>query len=745
MYEPEIFADVILPLAIKSTYTYRVPEGYTVSEGMRVTVPLGRNKYYTGIIYKIHGRKPEYKVKDIIPSDSGICVTTEQFRLWEWISEYYICKLGEIYNAAVPAKLKLSGNSEFLPEKFRYKKVREYFLDPALEDSELKVLIGKTKKHKRQHEVLTLLADKKNIHSTDFKIEHYGALKSLQKKGIVNYKEVIVERTAKNDIVQQPLPSLSKYQSEALSSINNIFTENKTVLLHGVTGSGKTEIYINLLKDRLEKGEDVLYLLPEIAVSSQLITRLKKFFGEQLLVYHSRINDNIRTEVYLKLLDRDRPPMLIIGVRSSIFLPFRNLGFVIVDEEHDSSYKQQDPAPRYHARDCAIILARIFHADVILGSATPSIESYYNAVNKKYGLVELNEKYHKNENTKFIVADTIRSAKRGEKISHFTHILLKEIDKTLTKNKQIILFQNRRGYSPYIECQECGHTFFCPDCNISMTYHKAKDLLICHYCGKNINTPKKCSSCGSTDIKTMGFGTEKIEEDILKIFPEASVSRLDMDTASNSGRFKRIISDFESGKTDILVGTQMVTKGFDFNGVTLSGVLNADNILNIPDFRAQERSFQMLVQVSGRAGRREEEGTTVIQTSQPDNPVIRQVTQNDYHSMFRNQLSERHRFLYPPFCRLIAFTLKNKDKNRLDLGIEIFGNELRHVFGRRLLGPDIKISAKIRNEYVSGFILKIEKEKSFQEAKKLIINLIDKIKTNKNMGGSVISIDVDPQ
>jgi len=740
---PELYADIILPLAIRSVYTYRVPNGYNISLGSRVTVPLGKNKYYTGIVFRIHRNAPSYDTKSIIVSDeTHIYATKEQLTLWNWISGYYMCPLGLVYRAALPSSLKLSGNEQELTEKFAYKTTLRYSINPKIDiDEKSKEL----KKYKRQSEVFDLLVANGALERNKFERTQLPALAVLEKKGYIIAEEKKLDRTISKDSISKKMPLLTEMQSGSFEKIKKSFSENKPVLLHGVTGSGKTEIYINLIDRYLVQGRDVLYLLPEIAITSQLITRLADYFGERIIIYHSKINNTIRAEIYLRMLERNREPVIVVGVRSSVFLPFNNLGLIVVDEEHDANYKQNDTAPRYNARDSAVILAQIFKTNIILGSATPSIESYYNAVNNKYSLVELTEKYHGSNNIQYIISDVLRASKRGEKISHFTSELIREIQSTISEKNQAILFQNRRGYSPYIECQECGCTFFCSDCNVSMTYHKSHKSLVCHYCGKKESIPHRCTKCGSNNIKPMGFGTEKIEQELKSLFPEAAIDRFDLDTATNNKQFRKIISDMESGKTDILVGTQMVTKGFDFDKVTLSAILNADNMLNIPDFRAQERGFQTMMQVTGRAGRRNTEGTAVIQTSQPEHPVIVQVRNNDYQGMFRSQLMERHRFLYPPFCRLISFTLKNRNKTILDHGAEVFAKELRHVFGRRLLGPDIPAIDKIRNEYICEFLLKIEKEKSFSEAKKIITGLVDKINRTDTFKTLTVSINVDPQ
>ena len=749
--ENVLYADVILPLAVEESYTYSVPSQFAcdIAQGVRVVVPLGRQKYYSGIVKRIHGEKPDYKnIKAIVSvTDKTSIVSGIQIRFWEWLAEYYMCSLGEIMTAAIPKALKAQGYNEEIHDRYKPKTERLIIATPELtSDEEARENAFKTlKRAHRQAQILSEAIEKGTIPRSTYKEKDYGALKSLEKKGYIVFSDVKVSRI---DITQnqvKQIPELTEKQSEALGDIKKNFINSKPVLLHGITGSGKTEVYINLIDETLSYGKDALYMLPEIAITTQLIERLKNYFGNRMVVYHSKFSDNVRAECYLSVNKRDRKPLLILGVRSSLLLPHNNLGLIIIDEEHENSYKQADPAPRYHARDSAIILAKLSGANVILGSATPSIESYYNSTTGKYGLVSLTERYGGASLPRIIISDTIRSAKRGEKISHFTKQTLDSISQAVSSGRQVILFQNRRGFSPYIECADCNSSFICPDCNVSMTYHKSSNSLVCHYCGHNIPTPSRCGSCGSTDLKAMGFGTEKIEEELQNLLPETSIARLDLDSTRGTKNYNRIISDFEKGKTDIMVGTQMVTKGFDFGNVSLVGILNADNMLNFPDFRASERSFQLMTQVAGRAGRRGEQGMVIIQTSQPQNNVVRQVLAADYESMYRTQIAERHRFMYPPFCRLIKFTLKHRDKQMLSTASTEFNRQMRHVFGKRLLGPEIPAVDKIRGEYLCGFLLKIEKDKSFAEAKKLVKSIIKNINSTKGYASLIVTADVDPQ
>jgi len=463
-----------------------------------------------------------------------------------------------------------------------------------------------------------------------------------------------------------------------------------------------------------------------------------------VVVYHSRLSDNRRAEVYRELL-ASQGGRLVVGVRSSVLLPLPHLSLVVVDEEHENSFKQADSAPRYQARDTAVVLAGLCGAKTLLGSATPSMESYYNALCGKYVLVALTERYSGVSLPQVLLSDTLRAARRGEKRSHFNKLLLDRIEEALVRGRQVMLFQNRRGFSPFVECGNCGWTASCPDCNVTLTYHKSDGSLRCHYCGYHTPLPPRCPSCGADDLQPRGFGTEKIEEALAEIFPDAVIDRLDADTSRTAHGYRRIISAFERGQTDILIGTQMITKGFDFGNVSLVGILNADNLLNYPDFRAGERAFQLMMQVGGRAGRRSEQGTVVIQTGQPSHPVLAQVCSGDYEAMARMQLAERQSFLYPPYCRLISLTLRHRDRTLLWEAANRFGDSLRRVFGRRLLGPEAPPVDRIRGQYLVRFLLKIEKQSSAAEAKRLLAGLFDTLHRDKAYRAVELIPDVDPQ
>ena len=570
-----------------------------------------------------------------------------------------------------------------------------------------------------------------------------AVLHALERKGFVRAAEH--ERTAERGEAVFRLPQLTPHQQAALDELRRQFADGKaTALLHGVTSSGKTEIYIHLIAEVLARGGDVLLLVPEIALTAQLIERMERIFGSRVTPYHSRLTDRQRSETYLRL-NRSEGGEFVVGVRSSIFLPLARLQLIIVDEEHDASYKQAEPAPRYHARDCAVMMARIFGGRTLLGSATPSLETWLHASGGKYGRATLSERYGDARMPEIIVSDTLRAARRGERHAHFNKLLLDKIGETLGRGEQVMLFQNRRGFSPYVECTECGWTARCPDCNVTLTYHKAGGRLVCHYCGHAEPVPAKCPSCKITDVVPMGFGTEKIEEEIARIFPEARVARLDRDTVTSERAFSAIVAAFARRETDILVGTQMITKGFDFEGVALVGILNADNMLNNPDFRAGERAFQLMMQVAGRAGRRAQGGEVVIQTSDPGNPVVRQVVEGDFGAMARMQLADREAFFYPPYARLTTLTLRHRDLQLLRRGAVHLAAGLRRRFGRRLLGPMAPPVDRIRGEYLLGLLLKIESGASSARARELLGAELQAFAQHPEFRHIAVIPNVDPQ
>jgi len=749
-----LFADIILPLAVRGRFTYMIPDDIpvTIVPGMRVTVPFGGKNLYSGIVCKLHDNPPDYKnVKSIINVLDSIPVINElQLKLWLWISEYYLCTEGEVMKAALPSEECLNN----------YKPRLETFIELVRDfsDDELNEILDKLKKAPKQQDVLSAyirltgytygseIQPVSKMHLLKESGSSVGIIEALSGKGIFSSKSLSVTRLTVSDSYKDPVKELSPAQAVAYHSIKNQFIEKDIVLLHGVTSSGKTELYIHFIEEQLKKGKQVLYMLPEIALTTQIILRLKKHFGAVTGVYHSRFSDPEKVEIWKRVADEDPQTgyRLILGVRSSLFLPFSNLGLIIVDEEHDGSYKQHDPAPRYHARDSAIMLAALHNAKTILGSASPSIESYNNAVNGKFGLTELNERFGLIKLPNIIIANTREAYRKKLMVSHFTPELLHAIDDALGKDEQVILFQNRRGFSPYIECPECGWIPVCFQCAVNMTYHKGIGKLVCHYCGYTSDMPSKCESCHSTGMVTRGFGTEKIEDEIKIVFPDANVARMDQDTTRNKNSFNKIIRAFEERRIDILIGTQMISKGLDFENLTVVGVLNADNLLNYPDFRAHERSFQLMEQVSGRAGRRQKQGKVVIQTSDPANRIVRMVLRHDYLSMFRMQVEERMTFNYPPFCRMVRISIKHKEKALLNYYSDILGHDLKAIFGKRVLGPESPVISQVQLWYIKTILIKIEREKPPAKAKQLIIEAIERLEKEKGASSLKIAIDVDP-
>lgn len=675
------YADVILPLPVSGVFTYRVAgeNESRAKPGMRVTVQFGRKKIYTGIIRKIDTRKPDkYVVKDILTVlDEDPVVNEYQFLLWEWISDYYMCSLGEVFKAALPS--------------------------------------GK----------------------------HLGIRAPVPKKSSRIRKTV---HTGQDKWAKTEPAQLNPSQENALHEIREAFDSTDVVLLHGVTSSGKTEIYIRLIEDALTQNKQVLYLLPEIALTTQIIARLQAAFGHAVAVYHSRLTDRERGDAWNRLLHADdaNPVRIILGARSSVFLPFRDTGLIIIDEEHENTFKQFDPAPRYHARDTAIMLARFHGAKVLLGTATPSVETYYNCNSGKYSLVDLTDRYGDMQLPDIQVVNTRELRRKKRMQSHFSPLLLDNITEALQNKEQVILFQNRRGFSLYLECRQCGDIPRCRRCDVSLTYHKLSNRITCHYCGFGMAVPKVCQACGSSDIKMQGFGTEKIEEEIGLFFPEARIARMDLDTTRRRRSFEKLIATFELGESDILVGTQMVSKGLDFDNVRLVGIINADTMLNYPDFRAQERSFQLMAQVSGRSGRKNKRGIVIIQTSDDKHPIIDQVMRNDFRAMYTEQLEERKRFQYPPFYRLIEITLKHRDRELLDKAADFLLQRLRQALKEKILGPEYPLVSRIQNLNLKRLLIKIAKGHSLPSAKKGIAFHLDELSEHPMFRSVIPVIDVDP-
>lgn len=749
------YADIILPLA-QPAYTFAVPEGMEVAAGQAVAVQFGARKFYTGIVWRVHDRRPDFKrIKSIerVLYD-GPLLSARQMAFWEWVASYYMCSVGEVMRVALPALMKPSGNSEeeFAEEEFRPRTECYVSLARELHDEvRFNEICEKLERRApKQYEALLELAsadDETRIATGEVARRllraDYAILHALERKGLVVSTQR--ERTVERGGSAFRLPELTAHQQTALDALREQYAAGKTTaLLQGVTGSGKTEIYIHLIAEVLARGGDVLLLVPEIALTAQLIGRMERIFGSRVTPYHSKLTARRRTETYLRL-NRSEGGEFVVGVRSSIFLPLKRLQLVVVDEEHDASYKQAEPAPRYNARDCAAVMARLFEGRALLGSATPSLETWLNAASGKYGRAVLTERYGDARPPEIFVSDTLRAAKRGERKAHFNKLLLDKIGETLDRGEQVMLFQNRRGFSPYVECSECGWTARCPHCNVTLTYHKGGRKLVCHYCGHTEDVPAKCPSCKVTDVIPMGFGTEKVEEEISRIFPEARVARLDRDSVTSERAFNAIIADFEARRTDILVGTQMITKGFDFAGVSLVGILNADNLLNNPDFRAAERAFQLMTQVAGRAGRRSDGGEVVIQTSEPGHPVIRQVVAGDFDDMARAQLAEREAFFYPPYARLTSLLLRHRDPAVLRSGVMELAARLRVRFGRRLLGPMTPPVDRIRGEYLAGLLLKIESGASSARARELLAAELKTFAENPAYKAVTVVVNVDPQ
>jgi len=816
------YVDVILPLPLANTFTYSVPDEWAdmVRIGMRVVVPFGKKKMYTAVIYVIHSVTPTiYEAKDILCLlDNEPILRHPQLKFWDWVSSYYQAFLGDVYQAAVPAGLKLESEtqvrinpdyeaetllsekeqklldalsdgktttvtelnkitemrdtlptlkqllekgaveiSEELTEKFRAKTDTFVRLtEEALQEENLRKLFEDLSRAKKQLDMLMMYIDlskcliplKKREVSRKELLERSGAspavLNGLVERGAMETYSKEIGRLAVSEIQTSEQYPLNEFQQKAYAEIEKQFIEKQVVLLHGVTSSGKTELYIQLINKTLSEGKQVLYLVPEIALTTQLTTRLKRVFGRKLGVYHSKFSDAERVEIWNNVLN-DKTYDVIIGVRSSIFLPFRQLGLVIVDEEHESSYKQYDPAPRYHARNAAIVLASMHGAKTLLGTATPAVETYHNALTGKFGLVELNERHQEMAMPEILVVDSKEAYRKKQMESHFTPLLLEKISKALQNKEQVILFQNRRGYAPYIECKACAYVPHCKNCDVSLTVHKVFNTLTCHYCGYTEAIPNICPACGTPGtLATKGFGTEKIEDEIKLIFPEARVSRMDLDTTRSKKSYEKIITDFEQQKVDILIGTQMVSKGLDFERVSLVGILNADNMLNFPDFRAHERAYQLMAQVSGRAGRKNKRGTVVLQTSSPEHVVIGQVIRNDYKAMFNTQCEERKLFKYPPYFRMIQIVLRHRDPKVLNQAANKMATDLRGVFGARILGPNVPSVSRIQNMYIKHILLKFEVEASADRAKELLRQIADQVIAQPQFKALWVNLDVDP-
>lgn len=821
---PQQYAEVILPLPLNATFTYRIPEDMVqrIKVGQRVIVQFGSKKFYTGIIESISPIAPEgYEVKDIVSILDDFSITKHpQLKLWHWISEYYLCSIGDVYKAAVPAGLKVESEtfieldkdfeedeekrlsereviicqlldhegklstsdiekktgfknslniinhlisigavivSEKLIERYRSKKETYIKLTAEPGDSEgLHKAFDAVKGAKKQETLLLALIEmsgftRKGAETLEVSraqlLERTGVttaiISALAKKGIIEVYKKEINRFQFSGVVTYKLPTLSEAQENALNSITDSFSEHAITLLHGVTSSGKTEIYIHLLSRILQQSKQALFLVPEIALTTQLTHRLQKVFGERVLIYHSRFSDNERVDIWKKLLTEDEP-CVVIGARSSLFLPFSNLGIVIVDEEHESSYKQYDPAPRYNARDVAIVLASMHGAKTLLGSATPSIETYYKAKTGKFGFVELLTRYENVTLPQIETVDMTIARKRYLTNGSFAKPTIDAANEALNNKNQIIVFHNRRGFAPMARCKQCAWTPKCEHCDVSLTYHRFQNQLICHYCGASYPLPTICPACKEPAVEILGYGTERIEEEVANLFPEHKILRMDLDTTRNKDNYENIIEDFSNHKADILVGTQMVTKGLDFGGVSLVAVLNADRLINFPDFRSAERAYNMLEQVSGRAGRRNTQGKVIVQTSNPSHPIIDFLKNHDYTGFFNHEIKERKEFNYPPFTRVIYIYLKHRDNNTLSEIATIYASHLRQLFGNRVFGPEEPIISRIQSLYIRKIMLKVETNASMAKVKKILRNTYEQMHQLPRMKGTIVYYDVDP-
>ena len=754
------YADVILPVPLQGTFTYALPENMAAEAGCRVLVPFGRNKTYVGLIDKVHMTAPEgYAVKAVMQlMDGSPIVTEQQLKLWHWIADYYMSPLGEVYKAALPAGLKAEDG--YRPKTETYIRLTEQYRNATALHIALNVLARARKQLEAFTEYLALShwdEVENGVMPVEVTREELmnvsGAsattISQLEKRQMLECYELEVGRLNHGGPYRpEIIKPLSEPQQKAYNEVLMSMMKKNVTLLHGVTGSGKTEIYIHLIQRALERKEQVLYLLPEIALTVQMMQRLQRIFGDRLGIYHSKYSDAERVEIWQKQLG-DHPYDIILGARSAVFLPFQRLGLVIVDEEHETSYKQQDPAPRYHARSAAIMLAHSANsqqptAKVLLGTATPSLESYHNAKTGKYGLVELKERYQGIEMPEIQVVDTADLQRRKMMAGPFSPLLLTRIREALERGEQAILFQNRRGFAPLIECRQCGWVPTCEHCDVSLTYHRQLNQLTCHYCGFTYRVPTECPCCGSTDLRTKGFGTEKIEEQLHEVFPEARIARMDLDTTRTRNAYERIINDFSAGRTNILIGTQMVTKGLDFDKVSVVGIINADAMLNYPDFRAYEQAFMMMAQVAGRAGRKEKRGLVLLQTKQKDLPVIRYVVHNDYTSLYKELIAERQAFRYPPYYHLVYVFLKHKDENVVNTAAIEMGSRLRQWFSGRVLGPDKPSIAKVKSQNIRKVMLKLELGIDMKKVREYLLLAQKQMLTDKRYSSLQIYYDVDP-
>ncbi len=729
-----------------------------VRMGVRVLVPLGRSKTYTAMAVRLHSEKPEFETRPIIQViDAEPVLIEQQLRLWQWISTYYMSPIGDVFKAALPAGLKAE-------ENYRPKTVRCVTLPANLRSEQsLHMALTILKRALKQHQTFSTYLELSHWSEIDGETPpaHIAEIACDELQNAANASDAVLRQLIQRNFLElyhrevgrlnttgeyhpERIQPLSPAQQAAEDSISRQFNEKNVVLLHGVTSSGKTEIYIHLIKKAIDEGKQVLYLLPEIALTVQMTRRLQNVFGSRLGIYHSKYSDAERVEIWKKQLSSE-PYDVILGARSAVFLPFTRLGFVIVDEEHETSFKQQDPAPRYHARSTAIMLARMYEgAKVLLGTATPSMESYHNACTGKYGYVQLTTRYKDVAMPEIRVVDTKDLYHRKMMRGAFSPDLLEAMRTALRNKKQVLLFQNRRGFAPMVECKVCGWVPKCKNCDVSLTYHRSMNLLTCHYCGYTYPVPKQCPNCESTELLGRGYGTEKIEDRVRELFPEARIARMDLDTTRSAGAYGRIIDDFSCGRTDILIGTQMITKGLDFSGVTVVGILNADTMLNYPDFRAYEQAFQMLSQVSGRAGRRDERGLVILQTKSADLPVIQQVVAGDFQTFARDLLEERSMFRYPPFYHLVYVYLRHRNEQLVDSAAIEMASRLRQAFADRVLGPDKPAVARVKTESIRKIVIKLEQGINLPLARQCMAEARTQLLQDKRYAAMTVFFDVDP-
>ncbi|WGF92501.1 replication restart helicase PriA [Aequorivita marisscotiae] len=812
------FIDVILPIPLKQTFTYSVnkDEAAFLKPGMRVAIPFGKSKVYTGIVRVVHNQAPvgyETKSIDHILDETPI-ITSLQLKHWEWLANYYMCALGEVIKAALPSAFLLESETviklipnepldesslsddefilyeallhqsslhindaraildrknivsviqklldkniieveetvyeQYKPKLKRYIKLASVYAT----EEKLRELLDTLNRAPKQREVLMHLfmlsgQTKKPISAAVLQKKSDASastLKSLVDKCILEEYHLQQDRVIFSGEAATDIKTLNEAQLLAFNEIKESFKKNNVVLLHGVTSSGKTEIYVRLIEEVINSGKQVLYMLPEIALTTQLIVRLQKYFGERISVYHSKFSVNERVEVWKNVLAEKPKAQIVIGARSSLFLPFKNLGLIVVDEEHEPSFKQFSPSPRYNARDSAVVLAHYHKAKLLMGSATPSLESYHNADSGKFGLVRLKKRYGNVLMPEIELVDIKEKSRKKQMTGHFSDRLLEEIREVLSNGEQIILFQNRRGFSPVVECTTCGVAPQCPNCDVSLTFHQHKNQLRCHYCGYNMAMMQSCMACGSDTLDTKGFGTEQIETELKSLFPNHKVARMDQDTTKGKHAYSKLIEALENEEIDILVGTQMLAKGLDFRNISLVGVMNADSLLNFPDFRAHERSFQLLQQVSGRAGRTQKRGKVLIQTYNPYHQILKQVSVNDYGEMYKEQMEERYNFKYPPFFRTIKITFKDKNLARVQKASTWFGQALEIAFKENVLGPEPPPIGRIKNKYINNLLVKIPKNQSLEKTKKYIDNVQRSFNAIKEFSSVRITIDVD--